>query len=156
MLLIYKLFREAFSGRQGTSANNQKPSITKENATKNVRISSVFSIFIIVLFSYTIWNWPLFEFPKTKVTQETKEFLWVEKSKDGVRNRLKDPGSAEFKNVQYSNAGGTHVACGQVNSKNSFGAYSGYQRFVAAGEQLVFFENDAQNFANVWNEMCVK
>ena len=49
-----------------------------------------------------------------------------------VRNTLKDPDSAQFKDVfaNYTEAVGL-VACGQVNAKNSFGAYTGFRAFVS-------------------------
>ena len=35
---------------------------------------------------------------------------------------------------------GISVRCGEVNSKNGFGGYSGYQRYVAGTSSLVFLE----------------
>ncbi len=55
-----------------------------------------------------------------------------------VRAMLKDPDSADFGDV-YLVAGAKNEAlqdiaiCGLVNAKNSFGGYSGNQRFVAYG-----------------------
>lgn len=55
-----------------------------------------------------------------------------------VAEMLKDPGSAQFRNVKtYASvkdqaAGRDSVrnrVCGEVNGKNSFGAFSGFQRF---------------------------
>jgi hypothetical protein len=47
-----------------------------------------------------------------------------------------------------------------VTAKNSFGGYSGYERFVAAGPtDLIFLESDLSSRAEmdkVWKEMCVK
>jgi len=39
---------------------------------------------------------------------------------------LKDPSSVQLRNVQAND----RVICGEYNSKNSYGAYSGYQPFV--------------------------
>lgn len=59
-----------------------------------------------------------------------------------VADQLKDPSSAQFRNVRRiplmkmpgkdSWAYPGHY-CGEVNGKNSFGAYSGYQQFHAWG-----------------------
>lgn len=48
--------------------------------------------------------------------------------KIAMEDRLKDSESARFKKVVILDDGAT---CGQVNSKNSFGAYSGFEPFMA-------------------------
>ncbi len=85
-----------------------------------------------------------------------KELLWIEKGKSDVKMRLKDSSSAEFRDVFFNN-NGIPVACGEVNSKNSFGAYSGYQRFIYAGSVLTVLEEDvSDDIEAVWNKYCVK
>jgi hypothetical protein len=44
-----------------------------------------------------------------------------------VTQQLKDPSSTQFRNEHLTNG----VLCGELNSKNGFGAYVGYKRFVA-------------------------
>ena len=44
-----------------------------------------------------------------------------------INNAVKDPGSTEFKNEKTSPNG---IYCAEVNSKNSFGAFVGFQRVV--------------------------
>ncbi len=62
---------------------------------------------------------------------------------EAVRSGMKDPGSAQFRNVVHYHgvaltpkgdkvSMGVHSACGQVNAKNSFGAYVGFVDFVAS------------------------
>jgi hypothetical protein len=49
-----------------------------------------------------------------------------------VQDELKDPGSAEFADMQMYRQGQTlFTLCGSVNAKNGFGGYVGYTRFVA-------------------------
>jgi hypothetical protein len=86
--------------------------------------------------------------------------VWVEKGKDAVREKLKDSDSAKFQNV-YFHRGVNNVplSCGEVNSKNSFGGYGGFQRFISGGQSdLTFLEEqmDRSEFVKVWNQMCVK
>lgn len=50
---------------------------------------------------------------------------------------LKDPGSAEFKSEQVSSSG---TYCAEVNSKNSYGGYIGFDRVMSDGKSYVFFE----------------
>ena len=43
-----------------------------------------------------------------------------------VKERLSDPGSAQFRNVQAKNG----AVCGEVNAKNKMGGYVGFTRFM--------------------------
>ena len=47
-----------------------------------------------------------------------------------VRERLKDPESANFRDLVVRQFKGKDAVCGQVNAKNGFGAYVGFQKFV--------------------------
>lgn len=47
----------------------------------------------------------------------------AEKALEGV---LKDPSSAEYRNISSS----WEWVCGEVNAKNSYGGYTGYQPFL--------------------------
>lgn len=81
--------------------------------------------------------------------------VWNAKGQEAIRRKLKDPGSAQFRNVRFSQTSGVPVTCGEVNSKNSYGGYSGFQRFVASGEgNLAFLETQVSDFSNVWKQMC--
>lgn len=93
---------------------------------------------------------------KEELSERTQENLWIIKTQDGVRHRLKDPASAEFRNVTFKRYEGTAIVCGEVNSKNGFGGYTGFQHFVGAGESMVYLEEEVADFAQVWNEMCAK
>jgi hypothetical protein len=51
-----------------------------------------------------------------------------------VGGQLKDPMSAQYRNLhQYSGHGDKAVYCGEVNSKNSFGGYTGFEMFIVDG-----------------------
>jgi len=50
---------------------------------------------------------------------------------DAVKRKLRDPSSAEFRNVNtYEPEQRVLVVCGLVNAKNGFGGYAGYEAFV--------------------------
>ena len=49
-----------------------------------------------------------------------------EQAKKAVLNGLKDPGSAQFKNVRQVRPG---QFCGEVNAKNAMGGYVGFKQF---------------------------
>ncbi len=78
-------------------------------------------------------------------------------AKDAMTNSLKDPGSAKYRDVtgHKVEASGAYVFCGQVNSKNGFGGYTGFQRFVA-GPGIAVTEDVVDDFHTVWNEFCTK
>ena len=62
---------------------------------------------------------------------------------DAVRNELKDPDSALFRNVSgFVAPNGSIYVCGWDNAKNSYGGYIGYEPF------MVRFEGD--KVASVW------
>ncbi len=58
---------------------------------------------------------------------------------DAVKERLKDPYSAKFHKVVDHKLG---VVCGEVNSKNSMGAYTGNKLFLIYENTAYFLEDD--------------
>lgn len=57
------------------------------------------------------------------------------KFNDAMRNTLKDPFSARYRGVLvHRDKQGDYVFCGYINSKNSFGAYTGERLFIAMTE----------------------
>ena len=96
--------------------------------------------------------------PGNAPSGEVQELVWIEKGKDAIRNRMKDPGSSVFQNVFFSRTSdGAPVTCGEVNGKNSFGGYSGFQRFVSAGSpELSFLETEVADFSTLWDTMCAQ
>lgn len=59
--------------------------------------------------------------PSSDASKETQQTIWIERSKEGVRKRMKDPASTQFRNVFFNESDGTPVVCGEVNGKNSYG-----------------------------------
>ena len=47
-----------------------------------------------------------------------------------VRANLRDPDSAQFKDIIVFRHSNKHTACGSVNSKNGLGGYVGYRPFI--------------------------
>ena len=52
----------------------------------------------------------------------------IEKAKNAVKHELKDPDSAQFRNVHIKR-GFEGVVQGEVNAKNSYGGYIGFDKF---------------------------
>jgi len=57
----------------------------------------------------------------------------AEQAKDAVKATLKDPESAQFRNLYTKSwtgkASPDDAVCGEVNAKNSYGGYTGFTRF---------------------------
>jgi len=51
-------------------------------------------------------------------------------AKDAVAYLMKDPGSAQFRNVRAMDRAGSVSVCGEVNAKNSYGGYGGFNPFT--------------------------
>jgi len=72
-----------------------------------------------------------------------------------VKARLKDPLSANFRNVAVRSRSGIKAACGEVNSRNGFGGYAGYTRFISFGaEGDAVLESEGGNFSDTWRSLC--
>jgi|SaaInlStandDraft_5_1057022.scaffolds.fasta_scaffold363846_1 hypothetical protein len=85
-----------------------------------------------------------------------RQLNWISAGKHEVKIKLKDSNSAEFRNV-FFNRGTDNIpmTCGEVNSKNSFGAYTGFQKFVSAGKpELTFLQEQVPDFEIVWDRLC--
>lgn len=68
----------------------------------------------------------------------------MNQTKQNVKDMLKDPESAQFRNVKIAvNTVGEKSVCGQVNAKNSYGGYTGFKSFYAKiNDKIVYLEDD--------------
>lgn len=55
-----------------------------------------------------------------------------------VRQQLRDPDSAQFRDIKIGTGDDAHFVCGYVNAKNGFGGYIGFTRFMG----LYFWPGD--------------
>ncbi|MEN7972783.1 MAG: hypothetical protein ABFR47_02990 [Verrucomicrobiota bacterium] len=70
-----------------------------------------------------------------------KEKAWIARQQQSIKYRLKDPSSAQFRNLNIIYIEGAPIVLGEVNSRNSFAGYTGFKRFVAA-DTLIAIENE--------------
>lgn len=95
--------------------------------------------------------------PAEKKVQQEKWFgaETIVAAKRAVRASLTDPESAKFDHVRanYTEAFGV-VACGRVNSRNGFGGYTGYKRFVSSGQSAILEGRD--NILKAWEGACLQ
>lgn len=79
------------------------------------------------------------------------------KAQELVKERLKDPDSAKFKNLYPSTPpGGGVIICGEVNAKNKYGGYGGFRRFFSTGFSVRFKEDDPETFDGIYETVCRK
>jgi len=89
-------------------------------------------------------------------TTDYKKIGWMDKGMEQVKAKLKDPESAQFSGVYFHRgADGVPMTCGKVNAKNSFGGYTGSERFFSAGKpHLTFLESQVDGFPGLWSKFC--
>lgn len=98
--------------------------------------------------------------PPDPFADKSRQRMWIVKAESAVQSKLKDPSSAQFRNVFFNKYvtpnGPVPMVCGEVNSKNSFGGYRGFQRFVASGGgEHAAFEEAVTDFSKLWREVCL-
>ena len=78
------------------------------------------------------------------------------RTREAVAAKLKDPTSAVFEGLRVvrspSEKEGWFAVCGVVNGRNSFGAMSGAERFVARGIQKSANGSGVLEIATIWFE----
>lgn len=71
-------------------------------------------------------------------------------AKRGIKQILYDPDAAKFRNQRG--------VCGEVNSKNLYGAYTGYKRYIYAGPGLEIIKGNPnitdEEFNQAWMQIC--
>ena len=73
-----------------------------------------------------------------------------------VQAQLRDPGSAQFRDVVVVRQDSSTAVCGEVNAKNGFGGYIGYSSFVAIGSLVQLQTKRDDGFHTLWNAACVR
>ncbi|PZT87755.1 MAG: hypothetical protein DI627_05785 [Acinetobacter sp.] len=79
----------------------------------------------------------------------------IVQSKRHLRGIVKDPDSIKYKNLNaFLDKDGNSYACGEFNSKNSFGAYVGYRKFVYSGKTLIMDGESKIPFNELEKKFC--
>ena len=99
--------------------------------------------------------------------QESKDIdsgnytAFLARVKAQVTRQFKDPGSAQYRNL-FISGNSLRVLCGEVNAKNSYGAYIGFNRFYSTGDPVLTrigsssSSSSSENFLlnEMWPSMC--
>lgn len=81
-------------------------------------------------------------YPRTEISPQARAL---------IRAGAKDEDSLKFRHEFTARAG---VYCGEVNGKNSLGAYAGFKRFIANHKTVLFDDETTQDFSKAWREFC--
>ncbi|MFV3402855.1 hypothetical protein ACNFIC_02720 [Pseudomonas sp. NY15463] len=88
--------------------------------------------------------------PSEESKAAMQEIRMQRMAREFVSSGLKDPENAQFRNQRGM--------CGEVNSKNSFGAFTGFQGFIAGSKELVVLQRDSrlkpEEFSQLWSKFC--
>lgn len=95
----------------------------------------------------------------SKLTKEAlngkyNNFVAIQKMK--LANKFKDPDSVKYRSL-FVSISSFPTLCGEVNAKNSYGAYVGFRRFYAMGIDLITRVEDTENgmpFGEMWRSAC--
>ncbi|QDH70866.1 hypothetical protein [Marilutibacter alkalisoli] len=80
---------------------------------------------------------------------------FVARAQESVKRELKDPSSAQFRDVARYRNDGRDVLCGEVNAKNSYGGYVGFRSFLVVDDVAILRQDDvAGPFDSVSVAMC--
>ena len=94
-----------------------------------------------------------------KLEDPGEQALWIARTEISVRDKMRDPGSVRFRNNRFKIfQGSTPMVCGEINATNGFGGRTGYQRFIASGENfgpVLEEQMSPSEFARTWNQICV-
>ena len=74
------------------------------------------------------------------------DVLLIKKFQETLLNRLKDPSSAQFRDVKLNQR--RDALCGMVNSKNAFGGYTGFSGFVVT-EKNAYLQTDKKDLEDL-------
>ncbi|MFA9217918.1 MAG: hypothetical protein ACEQSK_12550 [Sphingomonadaceae bacterium] len=70
-----------------------------------------------------------------------------------VREKVREPAAARFRHQFIGKQG---APCGEVDAKDAFGAYLGYQRYIAVARDLTLLalEVAPAEFEEQWTQLC--
>lgn len=83
------------------------------------------------------------------------EASFITEARANLVRDFKDPPAAVFRDERISTRSlGMPVLCGEVNGKNSYGAYTGYKRFVATTTPKQLAMEGGLDFFEIWDNHC--
>lgn len=133
------------------------PSCSHPQGALSPKTKSVLKIGTIFVLAFGVFFWIFGNGKSNGDTTVLSDTAFFAGAISAVKANLKDPRSAEFGKIVRRQAGDEKiVACGTVNSNNSFGAYSGIKRFIYTHERsTVLFDDGMPDFSTAWQSLCM-
>lgn len=103
---------------------------------------------LVALMAGVVIGMPKSTSPSPEKSAQIKAIEQQTQSRIALQGYLKDPVTAQIRNHKGS--------CGEVNSKNSFGGYTGFKRFIAS-PAIVAVEGESMassDFQKAWSQVC--
>lgn len=72
-----------------------------------------------------------------------------------IRSISKDADALKFRN-EFDSPTVPGIKCGEVNGKNSFGAYTGFKRFIVQRNKALVDDGTLPKFNQGWLDLCTK
>ena len=95
--------------------------------------------------------------PVTSAHPDVSFLRYQGDSRSLLLENLRDPKSAEFRNVylRESEIEGkpSYVYCGEVNSRNGFGGFTGFEQFIAS-PAIAVIPSQMDDFKAAWKRLC--
>lgn len=95
--------------------------------------------------------------PAEPIQPRSKYEVFIAEARAHLTKDFKDPSSVQWRNLFVSDNGLRVALCGELNGKNSYGAYVGFRRFVSSADlETVQIENPDSSswFHAKWSKLC--
>ena len=121
----------------------------RADTSAGVAVLVVFTISMILIFSFANMN-SKSSSNKSSTPSNSQVIVFA---KESVRKQLREPESAEFRDIKLNSNG---IPCGYVNAKNGFGGYTGFKRFVGMGDIVAIEGGNISDteFEKSWRIIC--
>ncbi len=85
--------------------------------------------------------------------QREEDAVQIQLGEKYVKEKILEPSQAQFRN-QFIGKGG--APCGEVNAKDAFGGYIGFQRYISVARDLTLLAQDVPpaEFEAQWQQLC--
>jgi hypothetical protein len=133
-----------YCGVAGDQRNGWRPKYRRESETMRSFLKILGGLILVVM-ALLLYGMLTMK-PEDKIAYDAER---------AVKQDLRDPSSAEFRKVYtYKKTDGSLTVCGEVNSRNGFGAMSGFSRFVYLSSGVAIIESPGPDaggtFDDVW------
>jgi len=78
-------------------------------------------------------------------------------AKAKLERKLKDPASAQYRDIKAIRNGDKVIVCGEYNAKNSYGGYGGFEKFTVSADSVLTEMTDARInaiYLKFWQKLC--